>query len=235
MLGAWLGLLGAARTDRLPVDLDMINEMINSLGTMADSNMIKSKMVNHLGTSVKMGFNDIAASQAKAEQIVVFLKFLVTNYAKACAEVQKKKDTMKAFFGLQKNMSSRINVNALMDINAFGMKYFLSLFLGEFFNTEAENYKDKLEAKMPKYTGLLMKVELLMHLVNKFLATSHTNETKYDGLLEKAGNKVMNLDLNKQIIEVDCDADRRYYSATEETSGSRYARRGQVPRHGLRQ
>jgi hypothetical protein len=61
-----------------------------------------------------------------------------------------------------------------------------SKILGKFFDAEAEDYKKELEAKTPEY----------------------------DGLLKKAGNKVMDFSLKNKIIEVDRDADRRYHFAT---------------------
>ena len=61
-----------------------------------------------------------------------------------------------------------------------------SKILGKFFDAESEDYKKELEAKTPEY----------------------------DGLLKKAGNKVMDFSLKNKIIEVDRDADRRYHFAT---------------------
>lgn len=61
-----------------------------------------------------------------------------------------------------------------------------SKILGKFFDAESEDYKKELEAKTPEY----------------------------DGLLKKAGDKVMDFSLKNKIIEVDRDADRRYHFAT---------------------
>uniref|UniRef100_A0A7S3T0Q5 Uncharacterized protein n=1 Tax=Strombidinopsis acuminata TaxID=141414 RepID=A0A7S3T0Q5_9SPIT len=61
-----------------------------------------------------------------------------------------------------------------------------SKILGKFFDAESEDYKKELEAKTPEY----------------------------DGLLKKAGDKVMDFSLKSKVIEVDRDADRRYQFAT---------------------
>mmetsp|Transcript_41846 Transcript_41846/g.106478 ORF Transcript_41846/g.106478 Transcript_41846/m.106478 type:complete len:454 (-) Transcript_41846:241-1602(-) len=58
--------------------------------------------------------------------------------------------------------------------------------LGKFFDTEAADYKKELERKVPNYNQLL----------------------------EKAGDKVMDLSLKPRIVEMDRDADRRYHWTT---------------------
>jgi len=203
MLGAWLGLLGAARTDCLPVGLNMMNEMIRSLGNMADSSMIKNKMVSHLSASAKMvghlgvlakmGFNDIATSQAKAEQIVASVESLAGPLLAGSVSPREGpyRRTCRAWAGTS---TARRRGGGRDQC-------------GQWDSSPASHASRVAQLPGPQ-------AEATTHSQDKWrLATSHTDETKYDGLLEKDGNKVTNLDLKKEIIEVDCDADCRHYFA----------------------